>query len=109
MIAFFTWVPYNERHKLLSRLDGRDEYVEEYKMNCYEAEYRAKRVTVEEALDSLRDGDVIGTSQCANEPTAIFPGDDRPRHALRPARRGQRPWHRSRYRRVHFASCSSRC
>lgn len=76
MIAFFTWVPYNERHKLLSRLDGRDEYVEEYKMNCYEAEYRAKRVTVEEALDSLRDGDVIGTSQCANEPTAIFDAVD---------------------------------
>ena len=41
-------------------------------MNPYEIEYRAKRVTLEEALDSLRDGDVIGTSQCANEPTAFF-------------------------------------
>lgn len=41
-------------------------------MNPYEIEYRSKRVTLEEALDSLRDGDVIGTSQCANEPTAFF-------------------------------------
>ena len=44
-------------------------------MNLYEAEYQSKRVTIEEALDSLKDGDVIGTSQCANEPTAFF---DRP-------------------------------
>lgn len=41
-------------------------------MNPYEIEYRSKLVTLEEALDSLRDGDVIGTSQCANEPTAFF-------------------------------------
>ncbi len=41
-------------------------------MNIYETEYRSKLVTLEEALDSLRDGDVIGTSQCANEPTAFF-------------------------------------
>lgn len=41
-------------------------------MNVYEEEYKAKRVTIEEALASLRDGDVIGTSQCANEPTALF-------------------------------------
>jgi len=41
-------------------------------MNLYESEYRRKLVTLEEALDSLRDGDVIATSQCANEPTAIF-------------------------------------
>lgn len=41
-------------------------------MNPYETEYRSKLVTLEEALDSLRDGDVIGTSQCANEPTAFF-------------------------------------
>ena len=41
-------------------------------MTPYEQEYRSKLVTLEEALDSLRDGDVIGTSQCANEPTAFF-------------------------------------
>lgn len=41
-------------------------------MNAYEQEYRQKLVTLEEALDSLQDGDVIGTSQCANEPTAFF-------------------------------------
>ena len=41
-------------------------------MNIYESQYREKLVTLEEALDSLRDGDVIGTSQCANEPTAFF-------------------------------------
>ena len=41
-------------------------------MNLYEAEYQSKRVTIEEALDSLKDGDVIGTSQCANEPTAFL-------------------------------------
>lgn len=45
-------------------------------MNPYEAEYQSKRVTMEEALDSLRDGDVIGTSQCANEPTAFFDAID---------------------------------
>ncbi len=41
-------------------------------MNRYQQEYNDKRVTLEEALDSLRDGDVIGTSQCAGEPTAFF-------------------------------------
>lgn len=41
-------------------------------MNPYEIEYRAKLATLEEALDSLKDGDVIGTSQCAGEPTAFF-------------------------------------
>ena len=45
-------------------------------MNLYEAEYQSKRVTIEEALDSLKDGDVIGTSQCANEPTAFFDAID---------------------------------
>ena len=28
-------------------------------MNLYEAEYQSKKVTIEEALDSLKDGDVI--------------------------------------------------
>ena len=41
-------------------------------MNGYQQEYNKKRVTLEEALDSLRDGDIIGTSQCAGEPTAFF-------------------------------------
>lgn len=41
-------------------------------MNSYEIEYKSKLVTLEEALDSLQDGDIIGTSQCANEPTAFF-------------------------------------
>ena len=41
-------------------------------MNVYEMQYRQKLVTLEEALDSLQDGDVIATSQCANEPTAFF-------------------------------------
>ena len=41
-------------------------------MNRYQEEYNSKRVTLEEALASLRDGDVIGTSQCAGEPTAFF-------------------------------------
>lgn len=41
-------------------------------MNLYEQEYKKKLVTLEEALDSLRDGDIISTSQCANEPTAFF-------------------------------------
>ena len=41
-------------------------------MTPYEIEYRSKLVTLEEALDSLQDGDIIGTSQCANEPTAFF-------------------------------------
>ena len=50
-------------------------------MNLYESEYRSKLVTMEEALDSLRDGDVIGTSQCANEPTAIFDAFDQLRHS----------------------------
>ena len=45
-------------------------------MNIYEAEYKSKLVTLEEALDSLRDGDIIGTSQCANEPTAFFDAMD---------------------------------
>ena len=50
-------------------------------MNLYESEYRSKLVTMEEALDSLKDGDVIGTSQCANEPTAIFDAFDQLRHS----------------------------
>ena len=41
-------------------------------MSIYEEEYKAKLCTVQDVLDSLKDGDVIGTSQCANEPTAIF-------------------------------------
>ena len=41
-------------------------------MNRYEQEYRDKLVTVEEALSHIKTGDVIGTGQCANEPTAIF-------------------------------------
>lgn len=41
-------------------------------MNIYESLYRDKLVTVQEALDSLQDGDIISTSQCANEPTAFF-------------------------------------
>ncbi len=41
-------------------------------MNSYEKAYKEKLVTLEEALDSLQNGDVIGTSQCANEPTAFF-------------------------------------
>lgn len=41
-------------------------------MTPYEIEYRSKLVTLEEALDSLKDGDILGTSQCANEPTAFF-------------------------------------
>ena len=41
-------------------------------MNQYEELYRQKLVTVEEALTHIHDGDVVATSQCANEPTAIF-------------------------------------
>ena len=41
-------------------------------MNLYQQEYKNKLVTLEEALDSLRDGDIIATSQCAGEPTAFF-------------------------------------
>ena len=41
-------------------------------MNLYQQEYKKKLVTLEEALDSLRDGDIIATSQCAGEPTAFF-------------------------------------
>ena len=41
-------------------------------MNQYQREYQSKLVTVEEALDSLQTGDIIATSQCANEPTALF-------------------------------------
>ena len=41
-------------------------------MNLYQQEYQAKLVTVQDVLASLKDGDIIGTSQCANEPTAIF-------------------------------------
>lgn len=41
-------------------------------LNRYEIQYNEKKVTLEEALDSLRDGDIIATSQCANEPTAFF-------------------------------------
>ena len=41
-------------------------------MTRYQEEYKRKLVTVEEALSKLKTGDVIGTSQCANEPTALF-------------------------------------
>ncbi len=41
-------------------------------MNQYEQMYRDKLVTMEEALSYIHTGDVIGTSQCANEPTALF-------------------------------------
>jgi acyl-CoA hydrolase len=41
-------------------------------MNRYEQEYKDKLVTVEEALSHIHTGDVIATSQCANEPTVIF-------------------------------------
>ena len=41
-------------------------------MNRYQEDYRRKLVTIEEALSKIRTGDVIGTSQCANEPTALF-------------------------------------
>ena len=41
-------------------------------MNRYQEEYRRKLITVEEALSKIRTGDVIGASQCANEPTAIL-------------------------------------
>ena len=41
-------------------------------MNRYQEEYKRKLVTIEEALSHIKTGDVIGTSQCANEPTAIF-------------------------------------
>ncbi|MCI8538564.1 MAG: acetyl-CoA hydrolase/transferase family protein [Oscillospiraceae bacterium] len=41
-------------------------------MNQYEELYRQKLVTLEEALSRIQDGDVIATSQCANEPTAFF-------------------------------------
>ena len=41
-------------------------------MNRWQEEYKRKLVTVEEALSKLKTGDVIATSQCANEPTAIF-------------------------------------
>ena len=41
-------------------------------MNQYEELYRQKLRSVDEALTYIKDGDVIATSQCANEPTAIF-------------------------------------
>ena len=41
-------------------------------MNRYQEEYARKLVTIDEALSKLKTGDVIGTSQCANEPTALF-------------------------------------
>ena len=41
-------------------------------MTRLQIEYKEKLVTLEEALDSLQDGDVIGTSQCANEPTVFL-------------------------------------
>ena len=41
-------------------------------MNKYQEEYKRKLVSMEEALSKIETGDVIGTSQCANEPTAIF-------------------------------------
>ncbi len=46
-------------------------------MTRQQIEYKEKLVTVEEALDSLKDGDIIGTSQCANEPTVFFDAMDR--------------------------------
>ena len=41
-------------------------------MNQYQQMYRDKLVTVDEALRYIRTGDVIGTSQCANEPTVFL-------------------------------------
>jgi len=41
-------------------------------MTRYQQEYRDKLVSIEEALSHIKTGDVIATSQCANEPTAIF-------------------------------------
>lgn len=41
-------------------------------MTAQQIEYQRKLVTLEEAMDSLKDGDVIGTSQCANEPTIFL-------------------------------------
>ena len=41
-------------------------------MNRYQQEYRDKLVSIEEALSHIKTGDVIATSQCANEPTAVF-------------------------------------
>lgn len=41
-------------------------------MNRYQEEYKRKLVSIDEALSKIKTGDVIGTSQCANEPTAIF-------------------------------------
>ena len=41
-------------------------------MTRYEQEYHDKLITIEEALSKIKTGDVIATSQCANEPTAIF-------------------------------------
>lgn len=41
-------------------------------MNRWQQEYRDKLVSIEEALSHIKTGDVIATSQCANEPTAIF-------------------------------------
>lgn len=55
-------------------------------MNPYERMYQDKLVTVEEALSRIRDNDVIATSQCANEPTALF----QQLHTLRGKRHGLR-------------------
>ncbi len=41
-------------------------------MTRQQIEYKEKLVTLEEAMDSLKDGDIIGTSQCANEPTIFL-------------------------------------
>lgn len=41
-------------------------------MNRWQQEYHDKVVSIEEALSHIKTGDVIATSQCANEPTAIF-------------------------------------
>ncbi len=41
-------------------------------MNQYQQMYRDKLVSVDEALSLIRTGDVIATSQCANEPTALL-------------------------------------
>ncbi len=41
-------------------------------MNQYREEYRRKLGTVDEALELIESGDVIGTSQCANDPVTIL-------------------------------------
>ena len=41
-------------------------------MTAHQIAYKEKLVTLEEAMDSLRDGDIIATSQGANEPTVFL-------------------------------------